>query len=101
MGRRKKRRSTSPITAPHSRKRSWPSVTHSVSNGSTTARTMVRNVSVCWGMCRGTILHVTYAERGECIRITSARRAEKHERDYYSRENSIGRQYCRGAEGWE
>ena len=33
------------------------------------------------GMCRGTILHVTYAERGECIRITSARRVEKHERD--------------------
>ena len=41
------------------------------------------------GMCRGTILHVTYAERGECIRIISARRAEKHERDYYCRENSI------------
>jgi uncharacterized DUF497 family protein len=41
------------------------------------------------GMCRGTILHVTYAERGECIRIISARRAEKHERDYYYRENSI------------
>ncbi|MGA2589296.1 MAG: BrnT family toxin [Bryobacteraceae bacterium] len=41
------------------------------------------------GMCRGTILHVTYTERGECIRIISARRAERHERDYYYRENSI------------
>jgi uncharacterized DUF497 family protein len=41
------------------------------------------------GMCGGTILHVTYTERGECIRIISARRAEKHERDYYYRENAI------------
>jgi uncharacterized DUF497 family protein len=41
------------------------------------------------GMCGGTILHVTYTERGECVRIISARRAEKHERDYYYRENSI------------
>jgi uncharacterized DUF497 family protein len=40
------------------------------------------------GMCVGTILHVTYTERGECIWIVSARRAEKHERDYYYRENS-------------
>lgn len=41
------------------------------------------------GMCGGTIIHVTYTERGECIRIISARRAAKHERDYYYRENSI------------
>ena len=41
------------------------------------------------GMCGGTILHVTYTERGGFIRIISARRAEKHERDYYYRENSI------------
>ncbi|MCI0599853.1 MAG: BrnT family toxin [Beijerinckiaceae bacterium] len=30
------------------------------------------------GMCDGVILHVTYTERGERIRIISARRAEKH-----------------------
>ncbi len=36
------------------------------------------------GMCDGVILHVTYAERGKCIRIISARKAEKHEQnDYY------------------
>lgn len=40
------------------------------------------------GMCGGTLLHVTYTERGECIRIISARRAERHERDHYFRENS-------------
>jgi hypothetical protein len=32
---------------------------------------------------------VTYTERGEHIRLTSARRAEKHEQDHYYRENSI------------
>jgi uncharacterized protein len=41
------------------------------------------------GMCNGTILHVTYTERGESMRIISARRAAKHERDHYYRENSI------------
>ena len=41
------------------------------------------------GMCDGVILHVTYTERGEHIRIISARRAEKHEQDHYYRENSI------------
>ncbi len=41
------------------------------------------------GMCEGTNLHVTYTERGERIRIISARRAEKHERDDYDRENSL------------
>jgi uncharacterized DUF497 family protein len=41
------------------------------------------------GMCNSTILHVTYTVRGENIRIISARRAEKHERDHYYRENSI------------
>jgi putative transcriptional regulator len=32
-------------------------------------------------MCDGVILHVTYTERGERIRIISARRAERHEQD--------------------
>lgn len=40
------------------------------------------------GMCGGVILHVTYTERGDRIRIISARRAEKHEQDYYYSENS-------------
>jgi uncharacterized DUF497 family protein len=40
------------------------------------------------GMCDGVILHVTYTERGERIRIISARRAERHEQDHYYRENS-------------
>ncbi len=41
------------------------------------------------GMCEGVILHVTFTERGEHIRLISARRAEKHEQDDYYRENSI------------
>jgi uncharacterized DUF497 family protein len=40
------------------------------------------------GMCEGVLLHVTYTERGERIRIISARRAERHEQDDYYRENS-------------
>jgi uncharacterized protein len=40
------------------------------------------------GMCDGVILHVTYTERGERIRIISARRAERHEQDHYYRENA-------------
>jgi len=40
------------------------------------------------GMCDGVLLHVTYTERGERIRLISARRAEKHEQDYYYSENS-------------
>ncbi len=39
-------------------------------------------------MCEGVILHVTYTERGERIRIISARRAERHEQDDYYREKS-------------
>ena len=41
------------------------------------------------GMCDGVLLHVTYTERGERIRVISARRAEKHEQDYYYSENSM------------
>ncbi len=40
------------------------------------------------GMCDGVILHVTYTERGNRLRLISARRAEKHEQDYYFRENA-------------
>lgn len=40
------------------------------------------------GMCEGVLLHVTYTERSERIRIISARRAERHEQDDYYRENS-------------
>ncbi|MHC1726236.1 MAG: BrnT family toxin [Syntrophobacteraceae bacterium] len=41
------------------------------------------------GMCEGVLLHVTYTERDEYIRIISARRAEKHEQEIYYRENSF------------
>ena len=40
------------------------------------------------GMCDSIILHVTFTERGDRIRVISARRAEKHEQDNYFRENS-------------
>lgn len=40
-------------------------------------------------MCGAVLLHVTYTERGERIRLISARRAEKHEQDHYYRENAI------------
>jgi hypothetical protein len=40
------------------------------------------------GMCDGVVLHVTYTERDDRIRIISARRAEKHEQAYYYGENS-------------
>ena len=40
------------------------------------------------GMCDGTILRVTYTQRGRYVRIISARQAEKHERNDYHCENS-------------
>ena len=40
------------------------------------------------GMCNGTLLHVTYTERGERMRIIPARRAQKHEQDNYFRANT-------------
>jgi len=40
------------------------------------------------GMRQGTLLHVAFAERGERIRIISARRAERHEQDRYFKENA-------------
>lgn len=39
------------------------------------------------GMSGGQILSVVYTERGERLRIISARRATKHEKDIYYREN--------------
>jgi uncharacterized DUF497 family protein len=39
-------------------------------------------------MCDGVLIHVTYTERGERLRLISARRAEKHEQDDYCSENS-------------
>jgi uncharacterized protein len=39
------------------------------------------------GRFGGVILHVTYTERGERVRIISARRAMRHEQDDYYREN--------------
>jgi uncharacterized DUF497 family protein len=40
------------------------------------------------GMSGGQILSVVYTERGESFRIISARRATKHEKDIYYRENA-------------
>ena len=40
------------------------------------------------GICDGNLLHVTYTERIERIRIISARRAEKHEQHNYFRANA-------------
>ncbi|MEH1845235.1 MAG: BrnT family toxin [Nostoc sp.] len=42
------------------------------------------------GMCDGVLLHVTYTERGERIRLISARKAQKHERNDYYRQNAQG-----------
>ena len=41
------------------------------------------------GMCDRVLLHVSYTERGR-IRLISARKAEKHERNDYYRENARG-----------
>jgi uncharacterized DUF497 family protein len=43
------------------------------------------------GMCGGVIIHVTFTERSERIRIISARRAVRHEQADYYRANSHGR----------
>ena len=40
------------------------------------------------GLYQGEVLFVAYAERGENIRIISARRAERHEQDRYYRQNA-------------
>jgi hypothetical protein len=41
------------------------------------------------GMCGDQMLHVTYTEREDHIRIISARHAESYEREDYHRENSF------------
>ena len=38
------------------------------------------------GQCRGTILTVVFTIRAEAIRIISARKATRHERDHYYRQ---------------
>jgi uncharacterized DUF497 family protein len=38
------------------------------------------------GMANGIIYHVSYTERGDCIRVISARRATKAEQRVYDRE---------------
>ncbi|MEH1822779.1 MAG: BrnT family toxin [Nostoc sp.] len=40
------------------------------------------------GIYNGIILHVTYTERSDLIRLISARRATKHERENYYRQNA-------------
>jgi len=39
-------------------------------------------------MVTARVLTVVYAERGERIRIIAARRAARHEQDYYYRQNA-------------
>lgn len=39
------------------------------------------------GAAEGRLIYVAYAERGERIRIISARRATRHEQGIYNREN--------------
>jgi uncharacterized protein len=45
--------------------------------------------SVLLGMTNGQVLTVVYTERGDRIRIISAWRATRHERDYYYRQNAL------------
>jgi uncharacterized DUF497 family protein len=40
------------------------------------------------GLYRREVLYVAYTERGDSIRIISARRAERHEQDRYYRQNA-------------
>jgi len=44
--------------------------------------------SVLLGMTDGQLLYVAYTERGDAIRIISARRATRHEHDIYYRQNA-------------
>jgi uncharacterized DUF497 family protein len=44
--------------------------------------------SVLLGMTGGQMLYVAYTERGDNIRIISARRATRHEQDIYVRQNA-------------
>jgi uncharacterized DUF497 family protein len=40
------------------------------------------------GLYEGEVIYVAYTERGNNIRIISARRAERHEQDRYFRQNA-------------
>jgi uncharacterized DUF497 family protein len=51
-------------------------------------RITARSVSHA-GNVPGTVLHVTYSERKDRIRIISARQATKHEQDDHYRENTV------------
>ena len=44
--------------------------------------------SVLLGMTGGQLLYVAFTERGDNIRIISARRATRHEQDIYFRQNA-------------
>jgi len=44
--------------------------------------------SVLLGMTGGQLLYVAYTERGDNIRIISARRATRHEQDIYFHQNA-------------
>jgi len=44
--------------------------------------------SALLGMTGGQLLYVAYTERGDNIRIISARRATRHEQDIYFRQNA-------------
>jgi hypothetical protein len=41
------------------------------------------------GIYNGIILHITYTERGDRIRLISVRRATKHETEDYYRQNAL------------
>src|SRR5262249_45723998 len=56
--------------------------------------------SVLLGMTGGQLLYVAYTERGDNIRIISARRATHHEQDIYFRQNAEGRHYGTHQAGW-
>jgi uncharacterized DUF497 family protein len=42
------------------------------------------------GMVEGTLIFVAHTERGDCVRIITARRATKHEQDDYYLQNKRG-----------
>jgi uncharacterized DUF497 family protein len=44
--------------------------------------------SALLGLCGRTVLYVAYTERGDSLRIISARRATKNEQDDYYRQNA-------------
>jgi len=56
-------------------------------SGLTQARFYGEERVILLGMSGGQILSVVYTERGERLRIISARRATKHEKDNYYRQN--------------